>query len=390
MFTITTFQAVLKGISRPVFDQCVDRLHADKYCKQFNHWNHLVALVYAQLSNASSLRTLELSFNSHASFHYQFGSGAVHRSTLSDANKARSGVVFDDTAAWLISQLSGKLRREAMGLMYLLDSTSITLKGRQFDRWTLTSRTCHTQGIKLHVLLDAANRIPEWYSFSAANVNDVVQANRVPLQPGALYVFDKGYCDYNWWNRIDAAGALFVTRFKGNAALLVEEKCSIPAPLWGTVVEDEIVRFKRKYPSGKRINQYDKPLRRIVIERPDKSTPLVLATNDLESSPAEIAQRYKERWEIELFFKWIKQHLKIKQFFGRSPNAVHNQIVTALISYLLVALYKLAHGLLHTLWGCLSLISSTLFQPAITETVPRRKRPRRPPDVTLALWEPGL
>ena len=184
MFTITTFQAVLKGISRPVFDQCVYRLHADKYCKQFNHWNHLVAMVYAQLSNASSLRTLELSFNSHASFHYQFGSGAVHRSTLSDANKARSGVVFDDTAAWLISQLSGKLRREAMGLMYLLDSTSITLKGRQFDRWTLTSRTCHTQGIKLHVLLDAANRIPEWYSFSAANVNDVVQANRVPLQPG--------------------------------------------------------------------------------------------------------------------------------------------------------------------------------------------------------------
>lgn len=376
MFTITTFQAVLKGISRPVFDQCVDRLRADKYCKHFSHWNHLVAMVYAQLSNASSLRTLELSFNSQSPFHHQLCTGAIHRSTLADANKQRSGVVFDDTAAWLISQMSGKIRREARGLMYLLDSTSITLKGREFDRWTRANRTCHTQGIKLHVLLDAANRIPDWYGFSAANVNDVEQASHVPLQPGALYVFDKGYCDYNWWHRIDSAGAFFVTRFKGNAALLVKEQRPIPAPQWGTILDDEIVRFKRKYPSGKRINHYDKPLRRIVVDRPDKSTPLVLATNDLESSPAEIAQRYKERWGIELFFKWVKQHLKIKQFFGRSPNAVHNQIVTALISYLLIALYKQAHGLIHTLWGCLSLISATLFQPVAIDTASRRTRLR--------------
>jgi putative transposase len=278
-------------------------------------------------------------------------------------------------AAWLIGQVPRKVHREAKALTYLLDSTSFTLKGRQFDAWTLVDRTRNTQGIKLHVLLDLKAKAPRWYSFSAANVNDIDQAAFVPLEPGALYVFDKGYCNYNWWKRIDDAGASFVTRFKNNAALLALEERPIPAVEQGTVLRDEIVRFKCKRPSGKRINHYDKPLRRVTIHRPDKTSDLVLATNDLDSPASSIAQRYKERWEIELFFKWIKQHLKIKSFFGRSSNAVRLQLVTALIAYLLIVLYRQAQCMAHTLWESLSMICTSLFTSAVSDAaLPSRRR----------------
>lgn len=362
MSTITTFQEVLKGVPHSVFDQCVERNHADRGCKRFSHWDHLLAMVFAQLSGASSLRVLEMGFNSHSQHHKRLGTDLIHRSTLSDASEKRSAVVFSQTAEWLMGQVSRKLRQDATSLMYLLDSTSITLKGREFDRWTLANRNRNTQGIKLHVLFDASSQAPTWYDFSAPSVNDVTQARRVPLEPGALYVFDKGYCDYNWWKQIDATGAHFVTRFKNNAGLVLSVERPIAKEADGMVLRDEIVHFKRKYPSGKRLNEYDKDLRRITIHRADRNSPLVLATNDLDSSALEIAQRYKERWEIELFFKWLKQHLKIKTFLGRSQNAVRIQIVTALIAYMLVALYKMAHKVDHTLWHCLSLIRATMFE----------------------------
>jgi len=384
MSTILTFTAILKGLPRKEFDRAVARHRADKYCKHFTCWKHLVAMVYAQLSGASSLRTLELSFNSHIQHHGALQAGVIRRTTLADANGNRSTVVFDEMAAWLIGQVARKAHREAAALTYLLDSTSFTLKGRQFDRWTLAERTRNTQGIKLHVLLHLKTKAPQWYSFSAANVNDVDQAAFVPLESGALYVFDKGYCNYNWWKQIDDVGACFITRFKSNAAVVTQRKYDIPAAEQGVVLRDEIVCFKRRRPSGKRINHYDKPLRRVTVHRADKTTDLVLATNDLHSSASDIAQHYKERWEIELFFKWIKQHLKIKSFFGRSSNAVRLQLITALIAYLLIVLYRQAQCMQHTLWESLNMISTSLFASAISDAVlpPRR---RRPPDFDLSL-----
>jgi IS4 transposase len=387
MSTIVTFRAVLKGLPRKEFDRAVVRHHADKYCKHFTHWQHLVAMVYAQLSSASSLRVLELSFNSHAPYHGALRTGAIRRSTLADANEKRSTIVFDEVAAWLIGQVSRKLHREATTLISLLDSTSITLKGREFDRWTLANRTRNTQGIKLHVLLDLSTKAPQWYRFSAANVNDVEQARLLPLRADALYVFDKGYCNYNWWQQIDATGAHFVTRFKRNAALVMQQERIIPTPEQDIILRDEIVCFKRKRPSGKRINHYDKPLRQITVHRPDKASPLLLATNDFDSPACDISQRYKERWEIELFFKWIKQHLKIKSFFGRSSNAVRLQLVTALIGYLLVALYRDAQGMKHTLWECLSMIRASLFAPAVSDATLPPTRRRRSSSSDLRLLE---
>lgn len=376
MTSITTFQELLKGLPRGTFDKLVKKHNADKYCKRFGHWDHLIAMLYAQLSGAPGLRPLERGFNSQVSKHYHLGTSPIRRATLADANENRSDTVFSEAAAWLMGQVSRSTRKASEELMFLLDSTSVTLKGREFDRWTAANRTRNTQGLKVHLLLDARSGMPAWQRFSPANVNDVSLAPEVPLQRSALYVFDKGYCDYNWWYRIDSAGAYFVTRFKRNAAVNVVEERPIEAEDAQTVLQDQVVRFKSKYPGARRVNQYDKPLRRVTVVRPDKPTPLVLATNDLTSSAAAIAQRYKERWAIELFFKWIKQHLNIKKFLGRSENAVRIQILTALISYLLVALYKQRNALTQTMWECLSEISATLFQRTDTEISAYRRRCR--------------
>ena len=374
MFSITTFSELLKGLPRGVFDQMVKKHNADKYCKKFGHWDQLIAMLYAQLSGTTGLRPLQTAFNSHAAHHYHLGTSPIKRATLADANEKRADTVFSETATWLMGQVSGQLRKDSKELMFLLDSTSVTLKGREFDRWTAENKTRNTQGIKLHLLLESVSQTPAWHSFSAANVNDVELAGDVPLQQGALYVFDKGYCDYNWWHRIESEGARFVTRFKKNASLVIVEDRDIPANERDLVLEDRIVQFKSKYPSGKRRNHYSKPLRCVTVVRPDKPTPLVLATNDLTMSASEVARRYKDRWAIELFFKWIKQHLKIKKFLGRTENAVRIQILTALISHLLVALYKQRHGLTQTLWDCLCLVRATLFQRPESETARHRRR----------------
>ena len=365
----------MKGLPRAAFDQVVTRHGAAKYCKHFKPWNHLVAMVYAQISGASSLRTLETSFNAHASHHYHLGTSMLKKSTLNDANDKRSEAVFSETAKMLMKQVSRKLRRDSGELMYLLDSTSFTLKGQGFDEWTMNTRTRNTQGMKLHVLYEAKSEVPVDFDFSAANVNDIERAWSMSLEPGALYVFDKGYNDYNWWHKIDQAKALFVTRFKCNASLKVLQKLDIPEHAANLVLSDEIVEFRVKHPGGKRVNQYHgQPLRRVTVHRPDKATPIILATNDFTSSALEIAQRYKERWGIELFFKWIKQHLEINHFLGHSENAVRIQILTALITHLLVAQMHHTKQARTSLWDFFCLIRSTIFQRPDAEAAAVRRR----------------
>ena len=376
MFSITTFNELLKGLPRSTFDSVVRRHQADKYIKRFKHWNHLIVMLYAQLSGTTGLRPLEAKFNSHAASHYHLGVEPIKRSTVSDANENRSDVVFAEIASWLMGQVDRSARKEGEELLYLLDSTSITLKGQQFDHWTAQNKTRNTQGIKLHMLLDAINETPAWSCFSAANVNDVELARSVPLEKDAVYVCDRGYCDYNWWYEIDHSGATFVTRFKSNAALKVIEERPIDASDSGVILSDSVVQIRSRQ-AGRRKNLYRHPLRRVVVARPDKQKPLVISTNDLTSPASVIAQRYKDRWGVELFFKWIKQHLKVKSFFGRSENAVRIQILTALIAYLLVALYKQRHALTESLWHVACVIGATLFQRIETEEARRRYRQRR-------------
>ena len=375
MYRISRFQQIMKALPRGTFDRVVNTHQADKHSKGFGCWDQLIAMIYAQMSGATSLRVLETGFNSQHTQHYHLGVSPLKRSTLSDANSRRKTAVFADIANLLMSSASRSLRRESEELLYLLDSSSISLKGPGFDSWTGGNSTRNTQGIKLHVLLAGNEEIPVQHSITAPNVNDIDEGRKLSIEPDAVYIFDKGYCDYNWWHKINEQKAQFVTRFKRNAALIVECALPIPAQDAAIVLKDEIVRFANKHPRGGRKNHYENPLRRITIAREDHDQPLLLATNDLVSPASVIARRYKDRWGIELFFKWIKQHLKIKSFLGRSENAVRIQILTALITYLLLAIYRKAQNYGGSLWILLAEVRATLFQrPAVEAERYRRRR----------------
>lgn len=376
MYTNTRIGEVLKGLSRGSYPRLVANRQADKHTKGFSSWNHLVAMIYAQIGGHRSLREVETGFNCQVSQHYHLDCQKIKRSTLSDANRQRDAGLFVDVCQQLMGQVNRKLRGELNTFLYLLDSTSITLKGLGYDDWTKEGSTRNTQGIKLHLLISAHDTMPHYCNMTNANVNDITDAANIEIEKNAVYAFDKGYCDYNWWHEIDEKGATFVTRYKNNAALVITTARKIPAADCDTVLRDEIVKFKNKHPGGKRKNHYEKPLRRIVIARPDRDTPIVLATNDMNSSALVIAETYKKRWLIELFFKWIKQNLKIKKFLGRSENAVKIQLYSALISYLLIALYRHTHGLKQSMKDTLVLIKATLFQRPETEQYLLKKRRR--------------
>jgi putative transposase len=374
MFSINRFQSLLKPLSRGQFDRVVQSHAADRYCKKFKTWDQLVVMLASQWGGCQGLRQGVISFNAQQVHHYHLGTGSVSRSTLADANARRNPEVFADIARSLMSQAQACVRSSCGQLLYLLDSTSITLKGREFDQWTIANRTCHTQGVKLHLMYQADSQAPVWHSITAPNVNDRDEGLRMPIEAEATYVFDKGYCDYNWWHSLHTRGARFVTRFKRNAALTVQRERLIPRAAIGVILKDQVVRFTHRHQGGGRRNRYESALRRIEVAREGKA-PLVLATNDLKSSAATIAQLYKDRWQIELFFKWIKQHLNIKRFCGHSENAVRIQILIALIAYLLLVLYKQATG-------------ATLFQrPSLeAQRYHRRRRSQR----SFAALQPGL
>lgn len=377
MFSISRFHALMNLVPRGVFQRSVAHHAADKHGKGFSRWRQLQVMVYAQLSHADSLRTVVAGFNAQASHHYHLGAAPVRRSTLADANRKASPEVFADLVRALMGQAQRKVRRELGPLLHLLDSTSITLKGPGFDGWTRSTRTRNTQGIKLHVMHTVPAQVPCWAEFSPANVNDIDMGRTLPLQAGQRYVFDKGYCDYAWWHAIDTAGATFVTRFKRNAALRVEATRDIPDADRDHVVADEVVRFAYRHNRAGHTNPYAAPLRRVTVVRPGGAKPLVLATNDLDSPARVIAAQYKARWGIELFFKWIKQHLAIKRFLGRSETAVKIQILTALIAYLLVLLHRAAHAPDQALWYHLAELRSTLFQRPRIEAHHRSTYERR-------------
>lgn len=372
MFSVNRFSELLKLLPRGVFDRAVRHHRADRYRKHCSTWQQMVAMLYGQLSGASSLRVLERGFNAHTSHHYHLGCRAVRRSSLAEMNARTSEQLFAEVAQALMQQMRGRLRREGEDFLRLLDSTSLTLKGRGFDAWTSQHRTRNTQGLKMHVLLAGTDSIPLAQQISAPTLNDVEYARSLSIEPAVTYVFDKAYCDYSWWWRLQCSHARFVTRFKCNARLASLKQRAIPRAAQHIVLSDEWVRFANKHPGAGRKNPYRLPLRRIKVAREGKP-PLVLATNDLKSSALKIAQAYQSRWQIELFFKWMKQHLRIKSFFGRSERAVRTQLLTALIAYLLLALYAKARQVKHSLWLLLSELRSTLFHRTTTEHLRHRR-----------------
>lgn len=363
MYSNTRFQQLLEVLPRSLIEKTSQRLQADRYDKTFSPYRHLVALIYAQLSGARSLREVETGFNAHTSHHYHLGVQPIKRSTLSDANQRRNPRLFQALTEHLMQHIHRKQRRELRELCYLLDSSPIQLKGRGFN-WAEAAANYRTQGLKVHMMIEREGANPVYLNITDPRVNDISDALSLPLEAGACYVFDKGYYSFNWWHRIDEAGSQFVTRFKKNAGLIRIE--SLPVSGEG-IVADERVMFKhRSNRAGHHNAYYGKALRRVTVEREGKP-PLVLATNDLDSPAEVIAERYRQRWQIELFFKWIKQNLKVKQFLGRSRNAVVLQIYAAIISYLLVWIHKRRAGVSTSLHLLLTELRCTLLERIGTE-----------------------
>jgi len=308
-----------------------------------NAWTcerHLKALLFAQFAGLKSLREIVEGLGGQAGAFYHLNLRAPRRSTLSDANQQRPWQVFGDIATALLPVAAGALRREGEAVVRLLDASPLPLKDMRFA-WA--EQSARTRGLKLHLVYDPRHDRPVWFDITSAKVDDVVAGRRVPLERGAIYVFDRGYTDFTWWSQIIAAGALFVTRRKRNGhSRVVREAPAAPAAGDG-ILADRRVKIGHRRPHAGAPNNplYEVELREILVARPDKNEPLRLLTNDFSRSATQIADLYKERWEIELLFKWLKQNLKIRSFLGRSENAVRLQICVALIAFLLL---RILHG----------------------------------------------
>ena len=322
------FAGLLKPIPRRRVKAAVERHGGDDYDKSFRTWDHLVTLIFAQFCGADSLRGLEAVWNAHAHHHYHLGTGPLARSTLSDANARRPVAIFAETFDMLSGLADQALKREGSEMLRLLDTTPIPLD----EIVTWAEWNGRTRGLKLHVVYDPAADHPRRIEITPTTVNDVEVGKTVSIEPGATYVFDKGYCDYAWWTRIHEAGGGFITRRKTNATYQVVRRRRLRKTTGDgfTILEDAEVRLATQGHAKLAI-----PMRRVRLKRDDGAV-LTLITNDLTRSAGEIAALYKLRWQIELLFRWIKQHLKLRKFLGRSQNAVRLQLIAAMIAYLLL------------------------------------------------------
>ena len=359
MFSLTRFEQILQLIPRASLDKAVREHGSDRCYKSFDTSQHLKAMLYAQFSGCRSLREVQDGYAQHRRLHYHVGLSKIRRSTLADANANRKPQAFEALAAALMGQMGRRLRGQRQQMTLLLDSTTISLRGRGYE-WTDETAT-RDHGLKMHVLMDAHGMVPVHQSITAVNVNDVQEGRKMPIEGGTTYVFDKGYCDYAWWHRIDSAGAFFVTRAKSNAALELVQRLPIPPEAADAVLVDELMQLRHKSNRGGHRNAYTGQLRRVHARREDGNE-VVLLTNDLTRSAAEIGQLYRQRWQIELLFKWIKQHLQVKRFLGRSANAVRIQLLVALIAYLLTVLYRDRHRPGTRLWQVLIELRQALMQ----------------------------
>jgi len=324
----TVLGGLLKAVRRRCFAAIVERHGGDKYVKGFSSWDHLVTLVFGQLGGLSSLREVETVWNVQAAHHYHLGSGPIRRSTLSDANRRRPSAIFAEAFAELSAMAACALPRQGNEVLRLIDATPIPLTS--LHKWAEWNG--RTRGLKTHVIYDPDADRPVHLEITAATVNDVVAGRRQPIEPGATYVFDKAYADYAWWQRLHEAGCRFVTRPKSNVPLRVctERLVSEDDRQTAAIESDSVVELA----SQQRL-RLPIALRRIVLRREDGRL-LTILSNDLERPAGGIAALYRKRWQIELLFRWIKQHLKIRTFLGRSENAIRLQILAAMIAYLLL------------------------------------------------------
>ncbi len=377
MFTSSIFAQLLKQLPRDKVSRLAKLHGSDRWRKSFRTWDHLVAMLAVQFSGASSLRDLETVLNSRQEHLYHLGSKRVSRSTLSEANQTRGHAVFKDLALSML-RLARRDAGELKDVVSILDASLIRLAGRGHDWADATCTRAHNQGLKLHVQFAPAAEEVEFVTVTNGNVNDITVGRAVALEAGRIYVFDKGYCDYGWWDEIARTGSRFVTRLKTNAGFVVSQEHEIADGQAAFILGDQTIRLSNTRPRAGKVNPLaGKPLRLIEIPHPGgRGKPFWIVSNDLTSSARQIADWYKQRWAIELVFKWLKQNLKIKRFIGQSRNAILIQIYVAIIAYVLLQLFRrlTAGQTVERLKDLLVYVASNLFSRPKTQHWRRRRR----------------
>jgi hypothetical protein len=355
----TVFSQIVDYLPWYEFQKCVLRYRGDAHHRGFSCRDQFLAMAFAQLTYRESLRDIEACLGAVGGKLYHMGfRGRVTRSTLADANERHDWRIFADFAQHLIGVARPLYAGDALGVdldasLYALDSTTIDLCLALFP-WARFRR--EKGGVKLHTLLDLHGNIPAFLHISDGKLHDVHALDRIEIEPGAYYVMDRGYLDFERLYRFTLGSAFFVTRTKKN--VLLERRYSHPADKSTGVSSDQTVILT----SLASASAYPDPLRRVSYCDPVTGKRLKFLTNNFTLPALTIAQIYKQRWQVELFFKWIKQHLRIKAFFGTSENAVKTQIWIAIAVYVLVAIVRKRLSLEATLYQILQILSLTPFE----------------------------
>jgi hypothetical protein len=341
------------------FRKCVERYRGNYKVKSFSCWDQFLCMAFAQLTYRESLRDIEACLRASGSKLYHMGiRGKVSRNTLAHANETRDWRIYANFAQVLIGIARSLYAEEDFGLrlkrtVYSLDSTTIDLCLSLFPWATFRKRK---GAVKLHTLLDVRGSIPSVVIITPGSVHDVNILDELHLEAGAIYVMDRAYVDFARLYRIGQSSAFFVTRAKRNFQF---QRLYSRAVDKSTGLQcDQTVVLTGFYSQ----KDYPDKLRRIRYRDPETQKRFVFLTNNFMLSPLTIAQLYRTRWRVELFFKWIKQHLRIKAFYGTSENAVKTQVWIAIAIYVLVAIVKKRLGLEHSLYTILQILSVTLFE----------------------------
>ena len=355
----TIFAQLMDFVPAYEFRKCVNRYSGNRKVIRFTCWDQYLCMAFAQLTFRESLRDIEACLRATQSRLYHLGiRGKISRNTLANANQNRDWRIYAEFAQILIAKARALYAADSFGIeleqaVYVLDSTTIDLCLALFP-WAAFRK--HKGAVKLHTLLDLHGNIPSVVIVTTGKVHDVNILDQLPIEPAAIYIMDRGYLDFSRLHTIQQAAAFFVTRAKTNFSR--KRLYSQPVDKSTGVQCDQIVVLKGYY--AKR--DYPEKLRRIRYFDSKNNKILVFLTNNFTLPAITIADLYRCRWQVELFFKWIKQHLRIKAFYGTTENAVKTQIWIAISVYVLVAIVKKTLNLRQSLYTILQILSVTLFE----------------------------
>ena len=350
------FAQLIEFLDNNKFRHLVDKYDGNRYVKHFTCWNQLLAMMFGQLSNRESLRDLIVAFEAHRAKQYHLGLGRkpIAKTTFASANQNRDYRIFEDFAFYMMEQARKKRVTDIFklkGNVYAFDSTTIPLCLSVF--WWAKFRK-KKGGVKAHVLYDLESQVPAFFHISTASVYDSKTMKEIPYESGSYYVFDRGYNAFKELFKIHLHESFFVVRAKKN---LQYKCCKWRRRLPKNILTDAEIEFTEYYSFRK----YPERLRLVKFYDEEQHREFAFLTNAFHLTALEIANLYKNRWQIELFFKWLKQHLKIKKFWGTTENAVRIQISSAIIAYCLVAIVQHDLQLKRSTYEVLQILSISLM-----------------------------